>query len=190
MEAHQALDTLQPVDMYHPDFLGQIDFVAANLHKFAGMARSCGIDLPTKEVGNTLQRTKDEGSANAASFLGLLDPICSIGVFGTVNNFSFSGSGTCGISFFGINASECPVVVQNFGTNGDVQFSLKADTQDTILASGLTILGQPGHTCELTLIPTGLTSTTLAPIGPAQMSLTCTGPAGSCSATFSGFGGP
>jgi hypothetical protein len=182
MEAHKALDMLQPFAMYHPDFLGQIDFVATNWNKFASATRACGINLPADEVATTLRRTKQEISDNAASFLGLSDPPCSVGAFSAVDNFSFSvtSSPTCGISFFGVNASGCPVVVQNFGVNGNVQFSLKSGTTNTIQASGLTILGQSGHTCEMTLTQNGST----------QVNLACMRTGGSCSDTFIGFSGP
>lgn len=152
MVSHDAIRSLDPSDrqLYAPELLQQVDFVATNLKKFASALRPCGITIPTDTIADTLRKTKLDISSSAESFLGLQD--CNLGDFSGLDGVTCSANTPgCGISTLGIgvDTASCQVNINPFGSNGLVAFTPTGNPSE-VSANGLDIQGNPNHDCTLT----------------------------------------
>lgn len=85
---------------------------------------------------------------------------------------TWKGSGSCGVTSFDLSSSSGEVTLTDFGENASVSFT--ADSARTKLtATGLVILFAPNHTCTITCA------------GSESLALHCTNPGGGkCDSTF------
>jgi len=169
-EALAAVLALGTLQFYEPRLLGELDIMLLNWKKIARFAdRRCGIALVVTPRIQNLLLLKQQMVAFFLLLFPALPPVptptpaatpaptptCSTGDYATVDGQAFSATvNDCGIASFVIRSlAFCPMLVESFGSNGNVTFALRQSTSDTADASGLEILGNPDHECALTLTP-------------------------------------
>ena len=191
-EALAAVLALGTLQLYEPRLLGELDVMLLNWKKVGRFAdRRCGIALAITPIIQNLLLLKQQ---MLAFFLILFpapppvptptpvptpapSPVCSTGDYATVDGQTFSATvNDCGIGSFVIRSlAFCPMLVENFGTNGNVEFPLREGSSDTADASALEVLGNPDHDCAMTV--------TLTP--SPTIDLSCDdGQSGTCTAAY------
>ncbi len=161
-EALAAVLALGALQLYEPRLLGELDLMLLNWLKVVRLAdRRCDLLLVGTPVIQNLLLLKQQMIGFFLLLFPLLPPVptpvptpaCSTGDYAGVDGQAFSASvNGCGIGSFVIRAlAFCPMLVESFGVNGNVEFPLRQGTSNVADASALDILGKPDHDCTMTL---------------------------------------